>query len=52
MLDEANIASTFVIYGSARIPEPAKAQALLELAAGRASASRIAEQPGRQVEIL
>ncbi len=32
LLDEANIASTFVIYGSARIPEPAKAEMLLELA--------------------
>ncbi|MES2046249.1 MAG: LOG family protein [Pseudomonadota bacterium] len=32
LLAEANIASTFVMYGSARIPEPAKAQALLELA--------------------
>lgn len=32
ILDEARIASTFVVYGSARIPEPAKAQALLELA--------------------
>jgi uncharacterized protein (TIGR00730 family) len=32
LLDEANIASTFVIYGSARIPEPAKAEAVLALA--------------------
>jgi uncharacterized protein (TIGR00730 family) len=32
ILDEAKIASTFVMYGSARIPEPSKAQALLELA--------------------
>ncbi|AJP70816.1 LOG family protein [Sphingomonas hengshuiensis] len=32
ILDAANIASTFVVYGSARIPEPSKAQALLELA--------------------
>jgi uncharacterized protein (TIGR00730 family) len=32
VLDEAGIASTFVMYGSARIPEPAKAQAALELA--------------------
>ncbi|MEG3124019.1 TIGR00730 family Rossman fold protein [Sphingomonas sp. GB1N7] len=29
ILEEANIASTFVFYGSARIPEPDKAQALL-----------------------
>jgi uncharacterized protein (TIGR00730 family) len=33
LLDEANIASTFVFYGSARIPEPAKADALIEAAA-------------------
>lgn len=32
ILAEANIASTFVFYGSARIPEPDKAQALLDLA--------------------
>src|SRR5215208_2975122 len=32
LLNEANIASTFVFYGSARIPAPAKAQALLEAA--------------------
>ena len=31
LLDEANIASTFVIYGSARIPEPEKAEILLDL---------------------
>ena len=34
ILDEANIASTFVMYGSARIPEPAKARAMLEAAEG------------------
>ncbi|AOH82749.1 lysine decarboxylase [Sphingomonas panacis] len=34
ILEEANIASTFVFYGSARIPEPAKAQAMLDLAQG------------------
>ncbi len=33
LLDEANIATTFVFYGSARIPEPAKAQALVDAAA-------------------
>jgi len=33
LLDEANIASTFVFYGSARIPEPSKADALIETAA-------------------
>ncbi len=32
LLEEANIGSTFVIYGSARIPEPAKADALVESA--------------------
>ena len=42
LLDEAKIASTFVFYGSARIPEPAKAQALLDLAQGE-QAVRIAE---------
>ncbi len=33
LLDEANIATTFVFYGSARIPEPSKAQALIDAAA-------------------
>jgi len=32
LLDEANIESTFVFYGSARIPEPDKADALIETA--------------------
>jgi uncharacterized protein (TIGR00730 family) len=32
LLDEAGIASTFVIYGSARIPEPDKADALIAAA--------------------
>ncbi len=32
LITEANIASTFVFYGSARVPEPAKAQALLDAA--------------------
>ncbi len=32
LLEEAHIGSTFVVYGSARIPEPAKAQALLDSA--------------------
>ncbi|MBB5684557.1 LOG family protein [Sphingobium boeckii] len=32
LLDEAKIASMMVFYGSARIPEPAKAQVLLDLA--------------------
>ena len=45
IMDEANIASTFVMYGSARIPEPDKAQALLDAARGGADekAIRIAE---------
>src|SRR3954454_15322937 len=33
LLDEAGIESTFVFYGSARIPEPDKADALIEAAA-------------------
>jgi uncharacterized protein (TIGR00730 family) len=33
MLDEAKIGSTFVFYGSARIPEPEKADAILAAAA-------------------
>ena len=33
LLDEAKIASTFVFYGSARIPEPERAQTLVETAA-------------------
>ena len=32
LMNEANIGSTFVFYGSARVPEPAKAKALLETA--------------------
>ena len=32
LLDEAHIGSTFVFYGSARIPEPDKAQAMLDMA--------------------
>lgn len=32
LLDEANIVSTFVFYGSARIPSPEKAQALIDAA--------------------
>ena len=32
LLNEANIASTFVFYGSARVPEPDKAKALLAAA--------------------
>src|SRR5215217_8571799 len=33
LLDEAGIASTFVFYGSARIPEPEKADAIVAAAA-------------------
>jgi uncharacterized protein (TIGR00730 family) len=33
LLDEAKIRSTFIFYGSARIPEPAKADALIAAAA-------------------
>src|SRR5829696_9379229 len=33
LLDEARIGSTFVFYGSARIPEPVKADALIAAAA-------------------
>ena len=43
LLDEANIASTLVMYGSARIPEPEKAAALLELAEDEPS-RKIAER--------
>jgi uncharacterized protein (TIGR00730 family) len=41
LLEEAKIASTFVFYGSARIPEPSKADALIE-AAGTEHQRRIA----------
>jgi len=44
LIQEAKIASTFVMYGSARIPEPSKAQALLDLATddrSRAIAERL-----------
>src|SRR3954447_1633665 len=43
LLDEAKIASTFVFYGSARIPEPARADALIA-AAATDSQRRIAER--------
>ena len=43
LLDEANIATTFVFYGSARIPEPARADALIETAATEQQ-RRIAER--------
>ena len=43
LLDEAKIASTFVFYGSARIPEPSKADALIQ-AAGTERQRKIAER--------
>ena len=43
VLEEAGIASTFVMYGSARIPEPEHAKALLEAASDDAS-RKIAER--------
>ncbi len=43
LLDEARVATTFVFYGSARIPEPAKAHALVE-AASTDSQRRVAER--------
>jgi hypothetical protein len=42
IMEEAHIGSTFVFYGSARIPEPAKAHAMLEMATDEKS-RRIAE---------
>ncbi|HEX8641057.1 MAG TPA: LOG family protein [Allosphingosinicella sp.] len=42
LMDEAGIASTFVFYGSARIPEPAKADTLVETA-GTDQQRRIAQ---------
>jgi len=47
LLDEARICSMMVFYGSARIPEPAKAQMLLDLATderGRRVAQRLIEK--------
>jgi uncharacterized protein (TIGR00730 family) len=43
LLDEANIGSTFVFYGSARIPAPDKAEAMLAAAEGE-DAKKIAER--------
>ncbi|HEX8062765.1 MAG TPA: LOG family protein [Allosphingosinicella sp.] len=43
LLDEAKIGSTFVFYGSARIPEPARADALIAAAASDEQ-RRIAER--------
>ena len=51
LLDEAKIASTFVFYGSARIPEPAKADALIA-AAATDSQRRDRRAAQGQVEIL
>jgi hypothetical protein len=44
VFEEAKIASTFVMYGSARIPEPVKAQALLDAAPADGPERRIAER--------
>ncbi|MEP3226839.1 MAG: TIGR00730 family Rossman fold protein [Parasphingorhabdus sp.] len=47
LLDEAQIGSTLVMYGSARIPEPSKADALIEAATDEASlktANRLKEK--------
>jgi uncharacterized protein (TIGR00730 family) len=44
ILAEANIASTFVFYGSARIPEPDKAKALLAAAPSDGPQRTIAER--------
>ena len=52
LLDEAKIASTFVIYGSARIPEPAKAQALLRRSPTDDAAQKIAERLIAKSQIL
>ncbi|MGY6637755.1 MAG: LOG family protein [Erythrobacter sp.] len=49
LLDEARVGSTLVIYGSARIPTPAKAESLLTAAEGKSEyeqkvAQRLAEK--------
>ncbi len=49
LLDEARVGSTLVIYGSARIPTPAKAESLLAAAEGKSEyeqkvAQRLAEK--------
>ncbi len=44
LFEEAKIASTFVMYGSARIPEPSKAQAMLAAAPKDGPARVIAER--------
>jgi uncharacterized protein (TIGR00730 family) len=43
-IDEAGIGSTFVMYGSARIPAPDKAQAMLDMAGDDPKARAIAER--------
>ncbi|MGN6819953.1 MAG: TIGR00730 family Rossman fold protein [Sphingomonas sp.] len=43
VIDEAGIASTFVMYGSARIPSPEKAQGVLDAATDEAS-RKVAER--------
>ncbi|WP_324806519.1 LOG family protein [Sphingomonas sp. LY29] len=47
LMNEADIASTFVFYGSARVPEPSKAKALLDAAKSdwdRTVATRLVEK--------
>src|SRR5687768_11575778 len=47
LMNEADIASTFVFYGSARVPEPSKAKALLDAAKtdwDRTVATRLVEK--------
>src|SRR3546814_2825675 len=41
VFDETNIASTFVFYGSARIPEPSKADELIEAARSEEQTSEL-----------
>src|SRR5690606_12817229 len=47
LMEEARIESTFVFYGSARIPEPEEAQARID-AAATPEQKRIAENLGRK----
>ncbi len=51
-MNEANIASTFVFYGSARIPEPAKADALIAAAQTTDQRRTVAERLKAKSQIL
>lgn len=51
LIAEANIGSTLVMYGSARIPEPDKADAMVE-AAGESPQKRIAERLRAKANIM